>query len=146
MLLLREMKMVEAWLVKFPRVTKIFLGPFKNLYHFKKFISFPPFPQLPLSPRYTSLSPLPKRAGLPGTSTTHGTTRYNKNRHKPPHQGWMRQPSWRKRDLRADKRQRQSTFGSSPKEMKPLLYWGNQCCLAGVEDSAMINKRPASFE
>lgn len=44
-----------------------------------------------LIPRSTPLFPLQKRASLPGISTKHGITRFNKTRPKPLYQGWARE-------------------------------------------------------
>ena len=47
-----------------------------------------------------------KRVHHPGISTEHGLTIYNKTGHKPSYQGWIRQPSRRKRALSTGKRVR----------------------------------------
>ena len=70
--------------------------------------SSPPSPSLLLTQIHSSSFFLLRRAGLPGISTKHCRASYNKTGHLPSYQGWMRQPSRRKRIPKAgNKRQRQ---------------------------------------
>lgn len=55
---------------------------------------------IPFFPRSTVPPPF---TGLSGIATKYNITRWNKNRHKPLNQVWMRQPSRRKWVLRAGK-------------------------------------------
>lgn len=56
---------------------------------------------------FPSFISLQKRTGHTGTSIEHSITSYSKIRHKPSYQGWVKQPSGRKRVLRAGKSQSQ---------------------------------------
>lgn len=59
----------------------------------------------PLCPVPPASTPLRKKASLPGTSTKHGITNYNKSRHTPSsHQGRTRQSSRKKSVPRVGRR------------------------------------------
>lgn len=64
-----------------------------------------PYLSSPLQNHSSSIS-LQKRASIPGILTKHTIKRYNKTRHKPLYQSWMRQHSRKKRDSRAGQRVR----------------------------------------
>lgn len=70
--------------------------------------SFPPSvpsstnPQHLFSPKiHPSFFPLQKRADLPGRSSEHSKSSYNKTGQKSTYQGWMRQPNSRKSVMKA---------------------------------------------
>lgn len=68
-----------------------------------------PTPSSPLPLIYGSSISIWKRAGFPVITTKDYITSYNKTRHKPSYQVWIRQSSRRKRFPRAGKSQRKPT-------------------------------------
>jgi hypothetical protein len=62
---------------------------------------------------HSSFVSLQKEAGLLGISTKHGITNYGKPRHIPSYQGWIRQPTRRKRIPKAGKRIRDRSWSLS---------------------------------
>lgn len=128
-----------ALLIEFIWFINIFLFVCASLMQFVPAATCPPFtptsfPSI-LSPHIRCFSiSLQKRASLPGLAPEHGITSYNKTRHKPPCQDWMRQASRRERGSRTGKRVRDTPIPTVQGPTKTVRKSTITTCRGSVAD------------